>query len=238
MKRIFLCVCFVTACSSSSASSTGAVDAGPDSTFTGAACSAARAQLLGSVDSVSTAAVTNLSSASGVTTFYVDATAGGVDVEANNPWVYVDLGAVAKAQVTDVTSITADNWDLAFKRPLIYTNDGDGGPGLGGSVLIAKDFDSVTAADAASATFATEKFFDNQCNASVDQTGSVLTSMSAWYDYDSSTHQLTPAAGTWLVHGGTGALYKLQIENYYSSPTGGPTALGAGATYLLKVAAL
>ena len=169
-------------------------------------CSAARDELLGSVGTVNKGDVKVLSTAGTVNTLYIDATGGGIDASANSAWMYVDLGASAKAQVTDKTSVTSTAWDLAFKRPVIYTNSGDGGPGQGGAVLITKDFDSVTAADATGATFNTEKFFDAQCNPFVDPTGSALTTFSAWYDYDQSTHVLTPAAGTWLVHGGTGKL--------------------------------
>ncbi len=52
-----------------------------------------------------------------------------------------------------------------------------------------------------------------------------------------ATHALTPAAGTWLVRGGTGKLYKLAIQTYYANPDG-TVGTGGGGTYALKIAAL
>lgn len=213
-------------------SSSNAPDAGGS-----AQCSAARAQLIGAVNSVSTGSVTVLSSAGGVTTLYVDASAGGVSAQLTHPWIFISLGGKAKASVTDTTSVGSTGWDLALKRPAVYTNSGDGGVGQGGAVLIQKSFASVTAADASSAAFTTEKFFDAQCNPMTDPIGAPLTSFSTWYDYNQTTHLLTPAAGTWLVRGGTGALYKLRIDSYYSTPDGND-GTGDGGTFKIDVGAL
>lgn len=218
------------ACGSSSNSSPDA-GAGP------AQCSAARAQLLGAVNSVSTGNVTVLSSSAGVTTLYVDASAGGVAAQLTNPWMFVSLDGHAKASVTDTTSVASTGWDLALKRPALYTNGGDGGVGQGGAVVIQKAFASVTAADASSATFATEKFFDAQCNPMTDPIGAPLTTFSTWYEYNQTAHTLTPAAGTWVVRGGTGALYKLRIDSYYSNPDGSEGS-GDGGTFKIDVGAL
>lgn len=218
------------ACGSSSSSS-------PDAAAGPAQCSAARAQLLGAVNSVSTGNVTVLSSSGGVTTLYVDASAGGIAAPAPAPWLFVSLGSDARVSVTDTTSIASTGWDLALKRPALYTNDGDGGVGQGGAVLIQKDFASITAADASSAAFATEKFFDAQCNPMTDPIGEPLTTFSSWYDYDQTAHTLAPAAGTWLVRGATGARYKLRIDSYYANPDGSDGS-GDGGTFKIDVGAL
>jgi hypothetical protein len=47
---------------------------------------------------------------------------------------------------------------------------------------------------------------------------------------------LTPHAGTWIVKGATGKLYKVQILSYYATPDGGVGQ--AGGRYTLKVGAL
>ena len=243
MKNFFQLVnllLFVSACGSSSEAPTtdlGAPDGGGSPDGSVSACTAARAQLLGAVNSVTTGNVTVLGTTAGVTTLYVDASAGGVASASTNPWSFINLATGAKVAVTDTSSVTSTAWDLAFKRPIIYTNDGDGGPGQGSAALIQKSFDSVSAADATSATFKTEKFFDAQCNPILDQTGAVQTTFSAWYDYNPNTHVLTPAAGTWLVRGATGKLYKLAITTYYANPDGS-VGTGGGGTYALKVGAL
>lgn len=233
------------ACGDSSNNNTPDAPAGPDAPMEDAGsgsgsgdCSAARAQLLGDVDAVSTGDVAVIGSGSdGRTTLYIDASAGGLAAQGSNAWIYVSLGSGAKVAVTDTTSTSSTAWDLALKRPTIYTNDGDGGPGSGGAVLIAKDFADVTAADAGSATFATETFFDAECNPNTDPTGAALTTFSTWYDYDPTTHVLSPAAGTWLVRGGSGALYKVQIDSYYANPDG-TEGSGDGGTYAIDVEAL
>lgn len=207
--------------------------AGSDGT---SSCTAARAQLLGAIDSVSTGNVSLLSNSAGIATLYIGASAGGTAAAAMNPWIFVSLSDSSQVEVTDLSSTASSAWDLALKRPLLYTNGGDGGPGEGGAVLIDKAFEAVTAADAAQATFASEKFFDADCNPIVDLTGAVATSFSAWYDYDASTHVLSPHAGTWLVHGATGKLFKLRIKTYYATPEGGTGTAGGG--YLLEVGAL
>jgi hypothetical protein len=199
-------------------------------------CSAARAQLLGAVDSVSTSDVSVLSTSDGIVTLYVGATAGGTAAAAMNPWIFVSLEDSSKVEVTDLSSLRSTAWDLALKRSILYTNGGDGGPGEGDAVLIDKEFEEVTADDAAEVKFYREKFFDAECNPLVDLTGAAATSFSAWYAYDAETHALSPQPGTWLMHGATGKLFKLRIETYYGTPDGGTGMTGGG--YVLEVGAL
>lgn len=208
----------------------------PDSSSS-ATCSSARSQLLGAIDAVAAGNVTVIGTSSGVTTLYVDASAGGSANASKSAWSFISLETGAKVAVTDTSSFSSTAWDLAFKRPIIYTNGGDGGSGQGAAALIQKSFASVTAADAAGATLQTEKFFDAQCNPKLDAAGSVQTTFTSWYDYNVATHALTPAAGTWLVRGGTGKLYKLAIQTYYANPDG-TVGTGGGGTYALKIAAL
>lgn len=199
-------------------------------------CTAAREQLIGAVDTVSTGQVLVLSESEGVTKIYVDATAGGPTLAATNPWTFISLADPSLVEVSDVTATSSKAWDLALKRPLLYTNSGDGGPGDGGALLLDKDFADVAVADADNAELSTEKFFAEECAPIVDVTNAVATSFSGWYDYDDETHGLSPHPGTWLVRGGTGALYKLRIDSYYGTSEG---ELGmAGGGYLIEVSPL
>jgi hypothetical protein len=243
MKQMILGVflCSLSGCGSDSASNSpgasgGTGEAGAQAAGPSSACSAAREQLLGAIDSVSTGDVSVVTTAADVSTLYVGATAGGTAAAAMNPWVFVALDPAAKVEVTDISATSSSAWDLALKRPLLYTNSGDGGPGQGGAVLIDKDFEDVTADDATGATFVSEKFFDADCSPIVDVTGAVATSFSNWYDYDAEAHTLSPHAGTWLVHGATGTLFKLRVNTYYGTPEGGTGMAGGG--YLIDVAAL
>ncbi len=172
MKTLIASVCVLVACSSSPltpvpasdgdiAGNAAAAGASSGSVLFVDGCSAARVQLLGAIETVSTGAVQELANASGVKTLYVDATAGGQDGVTTHPWTFVALGDAAKAAVDDVTSLQSLAWDLAFKRAEIYTNGGEGRSGHGASAYVDKDFANVTSADLTAADFASEKFFDD-----------------------------------------------------------------------------
>lgn len=240
-----LLFCFCAACSSSSTepsaggsppdASTGA-DSGTGGSG-GGACTSAMDQLLNPVEKPSTGEVKILSADDGVKTVYVDASAGGTQESSKNPRVYLNLETAQKIAVTDRTATTSTQWDLAIKRPVIFTNSGHGGTGQGGAVfLVGTSFDGVTSADAGGKAFAGERFVDDQCNPQVDQTNAVKTSFDAWYDYDQATNGVSPKAGTWLVKGATGKLYKLEITSYYANPDG--TVGQAGGRYTLRIGAL
>jgi hypothetical protein len=203
----------------------------------GGSCSAARQQALMPIDQVANTNITVLATDGAVKTIFIDATAGGVQMESANPYIYVNLGTATKVSVTDVTAGASTAWDLAIKRPGLFTNSGDGGPGMGGAVFIQKAFDTVTMADATGAAFATEKFLDANCQELQDPTLAVLTTFSGWYNYDmAAQHMVTPMTGTFLVKGGSGTLYKLEILDFYATPDGGTG--DAGGRYTMKVAAL
>ena len=203
----------------------------------GALCVEAREQLLHPIDLVSTGDVTVLAESAGVRTLYVDATTGGTQAANTNPRVYLNLETTTRIAVTDKSAAFSADWDLAIKRPILFTNSGDGGAGRGGAILLdGRAFDSVTAADAAGKTFAPESFVEADCTPKTDQTGAMRTSFDGWYDYDETTNQLSPHPGTWLVRGGTGKTYKLRILSYYGAPDGG--AGQSGGRYLVQIAAL
>jgi hypothetical protein len=201
-------------------------------------CTAAVEQLLGPIDKVSTGTVSVLSDSGGVKTLYIDASAGGISTMDTHPRIYVSLASGTSVAVTDKTARTSKDWDLALKRPVLFTNDGDGGPGAGGSLSIAKAFEQVTAADAAGQTLNTEAFVDDTCNAMTDPTGAVLTTMSDWYDYDPASNMVTPKPSTtWIIRGANGtALYKLAIDDYYATSTG--MTGSTGGHYKVRVATL
>ena len=149
----------------------------------------------------------------------------------------MNLETGTRVDVTDPAAAESIEWDLAIKRPVLFTNGGDGGSGSGGAVFLpGKDFEQVTRADAEGAAFASESFFDADCEPRVDARGDLQTSFSGWYDYEFSTHVLTPKAGTWLVKGAAGALFKVRLLTFYADPNG--EAGGAPGRYTLQTATL
>ena len=247
MKTLFFAgsgfVAILFACSSSTdPTGVGTLDAGPDTSVAadaggGTMCSAARDTLLVPINKTSAGEVTVLSDTGGVKTIYVDASAGGINKAAANPRVYIDLGAGTRVDLTDATATTSADWDLALKRPVIYTNGGDSGPGAGGAVEIDQAFDAITDAQVMSAVTASESFFDADCNPKYDQTGStVLTTFSNWYDYDMTTMIPSPDPGrTFVVKGGTGRLYKVGIKAYDALADGGSRNNMSTGYFLLQV---
>lgn len=198
-------------------------------------CSAAITSFINPIGKISTGAVTILNDAGGTKTLYIDATAGGFGNETTHPRVYVSLETGTRVDISDVQAQTSTAWDLAFRRPVIYTNSGDAGPGMGGEVTVHKPFDQATVADATG--FSTESFVDADCNPKMDMTGDLLTTMSAWYDYNQATMVVTPVPNTTeVIRGGTGKLYKMGIVGYYGLPDAGMGTIGA--VYIVQVAGL
>jgi hypothetical protein len=228
------------ACSSTSTTpADGGSDAQPSADASeaggGSMCTAAIEQLLAPIDKVSTGQVVVVSDTGGVKLLYVDASAGGFNAAATNPRTYVNLDTGKRVDVTDVSARASAEWDLAMKRDVIYTNGGDGGIGQGAALGVNKPFDQVTMADASG--LAKESFVDANCDPKVDPIGAPITTFSGWYDYDSQTMKVSPRTGlTYVVMGGGGKLYKVEIGSYYGNSTGGTGT--ASAHYLLKVAAL
>lgn len=218
----------------------GGIDAGKtgdddDAGGGGAECTAAAKQAFKPVDAVSKGAVKVVSTKDGVTTIWIDATAGGTPNAAKNPRTYLTLDG-KQVKISDTDAPTSSDWDLALKRAEIFTNSGDTGPGKGGAVAVAKAFDDVTADDADG--LAQEKFFDADCEVKKDEGGFLLSTFLDWYDYDESTHIPKPKKDTaYVVKSASGALFKLGLLSYQGSDTGDVTG-GETGQWLIQVKAL
>lgn len=100
-----------------------------------------------------------------------------------------------------------ENWDIAFKGTTIIVNGGISGNG------------------SAKATFLTESIFDElneipssvEFNVDTDQSMAIPTgSGNGWYQYDNTTHIITPlAAVVILVKTNAGNYAKLEMISYY-----------------------
>jgi len=134
----------------------------------------------------------------------LDASAGGLQGASQNPFLYVDLDAAAKVDITDPVAIRDDlTWDIAFRRTGVFINGGDGGPG---AVQIARltgtSFDAVTAADVpADNRFVTEVSVDEDCQ--------VIAPPSGFGTVRTVFEQLNPdtTSGSWYNYGGGVSAY-------------------------------
>lgn len=153
---------------------------------------------------------------SGTFTTRVNATASGC-------WAYIDLKAGG------VETTQSGTWDLRFKRFVIGTNSGTSGSGNGGSCRVgdgdpATDINDVTVGG---------------CTIEVDsvqsQTGgggfgtateSASPSLWTWYNYNGTTHVLTPYPIGYLIQGSDGVSnFAVEITDYYdnANTSGFPT---------------
>ncbi len=203
------------------------------------ACTTARNTALGPVDEVSTGAVTILSDVGGIKEVFVDASAGGFQMASTNPAVYIDLDAAMRVDITDPAAFDDSAWDIALKRVSIRNNSEHAGAGDGAAAFLAGAvFADVDLADATGAMLEEEAWFDDMCNWPMDQTGSLITTMSEWYDYNPQTMTVAPKDGVYVLRGADGTSYfKVQIVDYYAEPDGTPGGLVSGR-YVLRIATL
>ncbi len=200
-------------------------------------CTAARKTHLGPVTKVSTGEVKVVGTADGVTTLYVDASAGGPSQAAASPRVYIKLSGT-RVDVDDNDAFTSTAWDLALKRVDIFTNSGDAGPGQGGAALVKKAFDAVTATDADKAEILAEEFFDEECNGLRDEASFIITTFSGWYDYAVGGGPSVRPNQTFIVRGANGSSrYKVGVVSYTGKSDGSTDGQATGR-FILKVAAL
>jgi hypothetical protein len=202
-------------------------------------CTEVRAALLGAVDQVSGGEVVVFANGGDATSIHVDASAGGRQAAAQNPWIYLSLATASRVDLTDLEADASKGWDLALKRELIRTNSADSGPGGGGAVMLeGRGFDGVSVTDVQDVIVREDDFIDGDtCEATVDEEGKLVSTFSGWYDYDPATHSLAPKDATFIVRSADGVrLYKLRILTYYSTPEGGTGQ--ASGFYGLRLAEL
>ena len=223
------------ACSSSPDTPAEGTDAGAPEAAVETTCSAVLEQTLKPVDRVATTPVHVVSEADGERTLFIDAAAGGPARASQNPFVYVNLERGERVEVTDVSARTSDDWDLCARAPRDLVNGGDGGGGQGAAASVVAPFDSVTAERADAAEREPERFFDEECNAELDDIGALRTTFADWYGYQIGGNRLSPRGVTYVVRGGTGKRYKLAIQSYYGQADGG-TSGAAGALFVVRVA--
>ncbi len=240
--------CGSTAIDAQGMGGTGSSSAGGDPTdmkggtagaasVTMSACSGALRQTLGLVSEQSEGEVAVLEGdAASEMVLYVDASAGGVGGRDGYPWVYVSLASGTSVPLTDLEALTSNAWDLAFKRFVVRTNGRDSGPGAGGALRVSLPWASVDASTLGSRALPTEDWFDDDCNLTVDPNGELVTTFTGWSMYNEATHTLSAGPFVFLVRGAQGALYKVAILDYYSSPSGKQGSLAG--RYKLRVAPL
>lgn len=145
----------------------------------------------------------------GITATWIDAT----DHEA---WIHLDLESGARVDPADPAG--AERWDLAFQRFHIELSDRGADPA---AVAMLPDADFDTLARAPSAMYVTD---EPDQDGDGDPERVMSSGEGAWYDYDVSSHVLTPRDIVYVVRSVEGNYYKLWIQDYYDE-NGTPAVL-------------
>ena len=141
-----------------------------------------------------------------------------VDASAANVWIYIAVGK----GVVSVTDPQTTTWDLAFQRTRIQTNSGTSGPGMGGAQLLGGSFDDVVDVPGTGGFEIDALMPIPGPPGSGEFSGNPV--LNGWYDYNPSTHAISPKAQSYLVRTASGGYAKLRITAY----AGGVFNIGLG----------
>ncbi|UOQ74061.1 HmuY family protein [Hymenobacter cellulosilyticus] len=122
------------------------------------------------------------------------------------------------------TDSASTKWDLAFRGTTILTNGGSSGPGQGGAQVKSGLFAELTTAPETD-------YAVDAAAAKAIPTGSGK----GWYNYNPTTHVVSPIAGKVLViRTAAGKYAKLEVTNYYKGAPATPTGTEPSGYYSFR----
>ncbi len=146
-----------------------------------------------------------------------------VDASDASAWVYVSLregriktygGPQESLQpIVEADPATSTSWDLAFRRTSIRTNGGTSGPGEAG----ARSSGIAAIADVTAAPVDADYVIDALAAPEYPPDAPAVTGnavLNGWWDYDMTTHAVSPRDVTYLVRTADGDLAKLKITGW------------------------
>jgi hypothetical protein len=156
------------------------------------------------VDAAPPGKVTVTENGDGTSTLLVDAT----DLEA---WIYLDLATFDVLEPEDPA--TSTDWDLGLQRFHYSLNGGESGSGEGELVVV----DGAALADVTLAP--AEGWVTDAPDDEVDEDSlpeyAFETAEGGWFDYNPETHVLSAKQRVYVMRGGAGDLFAVQIQDYY-----------------------
>lgn len=127
-------------------------------------------------------------------------------VDATDPerWIWLDLETGEQLTVGD--ALSDGRWDLGFSRFNVRINGGvSGNAGMEATYVDDTTLERVMSPPV-----------DGWMTDVLDEDENVAHAFDEWYDYDLSTHVLTPWPRVYLVRTGDGNFFKIAIVGYYS----------------------
>jgi hypothetical protein len=156
----------------------------------------------------------------------VDASAGGMNQAANNPWVYIrfDEAGASRVDISDEDALESAEWHMALRRYHVRLNGGDGGPSCVGAAKMAAYAYADLSEEPDGVEYLLEDFYDESCTMQMDMYGmSPSYALYGWWGY---TACVETTMVPFLVQLDDGAVLKLVIEAYYG--TGQDDCNGSG----------
>lgn len=164
----------------------------------------------------------------GVTSGTVDATAGGISMAADNPYLYLDLKTGVKVDINDLEARTSSAWDLGLKRSSLRLNSGDSGTGNRKSVPVAATtLAEVTAGPATG--YVTDDYTTADCMIVTIPGGEPMSAFGEWYEYDLQTNKVKPKGEVHVIQRADGSRTAFHITSYYD-----PAMPSRGAVYSVE----
>ena len=147
----------------------------------------------------------------------IDATAGGPQMAAQHPYIYINLRTGVKVGVDDIAARLSFEWDIALKRNVILINGGDSGhAGVEAARITATSLAEVTSAPAIG--YSSDRFADPACGflPVPDSVGEPSHALQDWWDR--SATPLAPADYVYVLRrpGWTGAF---RVASYFGNPS-------------------
>lgn len=149
----------------------------------------------------------------------IDAASGGPAEMATTSYIYIDLDAQEKLDLSDVDAFEDSDWDIAFNRSMIRLNNSDSGPGGWMAARVDAGWDDAEFPSPEDPSWSTDSFIADNCELEVEGQGTITTAFGVWYDYDMSTHTVTiPEDTTWMLYNMTDhTVLKLEIQSFDGS---------------------
>lgn len=125
----------------------------------------------------------------------------------HDEWVMIDLETGNMSTSTNITE--HEEWDLAVRRFIFALNCPLNGPGdVYAQAILDQSFDTFW-------DIPTDGFVQDEADTNGDGVAEYV--LGEWFDYDPSTHILTPRNQFYVIQNRNGNHFKFAIENYYSS---------------------
>jgi hypothetical protein len=150
---------------------------------------------------------------------FIDASAGGMNGAARNPWVYVKFSAdgATRVDIDDETALESMDWDMALRRFIVRLNGGSSGPSCVGAVgFLESSYEDLNAVPEG-LEFGYDDYYTDDCTIINDSSGlpdSPQVVMAPWWEYPGC---VATTDVPFLVLLADGHVIKLRVEAYYGT---------------------